>query len=121
MKKLILGLLLIGGGYAVYRTAEGYWVAGYIGLCLAFGYLFKKLPTGDALRLIVFVISFMAIMLGGGVILARQWSETAAGVWIVLCVIFLMVFQNRIKRMIPIFRVADAFEEVMKDKPKKPS
>jgi hypothetical protein len=120
MKKLVFWLLLLGGGYAVYRTAEDYWVAGYIGVCLAFGYLFKKLPTGDALRLVVFVISFMAIMLGGGVIIVRNWSEPAAGVWIVLCIIFLMIFQRRLKRMIPVFRIADAFEEVVKDKTKKP-
>ena len=116
MKKLIFWLLLLGGGYAVYRTAEGYWVVAYVGVCLAFGFIFKKLHAGDALRLVGFVIIFMAIMLGGGVIIARNWSEVAAGVWIVACAIFLMLFQRRIKRMIPTFRVADAFEEVSKEK-----
>jgi hypothetical protein len=77
-----------------------------------------KLPTGDASRLVGFVILFVVVMLGGGVILARQWGKAAAGVWIFICLVFLMVFQNRIKRMIPIFRIADAFEEVVKDKSK---
>ncbi len=68
------------------------------------------------MRLVGFVISFMAIMLGGGVIIARNWSEVAAAMWIVACVIFLMLFQGRIKRIIPIFRAADAWDEVMKEK-----
>lgn len=116
MKKLIFWLLLLGGGYAVYRSAEGYCVVAYVGVCLAFGFIFKKLHTGDALRLVGFVISFMAIMLGGGVIIARIWSEAAAGVWIGVCIILLMVFQKRIKRMIPTFVIANEFEEVIKAK-----
>lgn len=116
MKKLIFWLLLLGGGYAVYRTAEGYWVVAYVGVCLAFGFIFKKLHTGDALRLVGFVVSFMAIMLGGGVIIARNWNEPAAGVWIGVCIILLMVFQKRIKRMIPTFVIANEFEEVIKAK-----
>ena len=116
MKKLIFWLLLLGGGYAVYRSAEGYVVVAYVGVCLAFGFLFKKLHTGDALRLIGFVIGFMAIMLGGGVIIARNWSEAAAGVWIGVCIVLLMIFQGRIKRMIPTFRIANEFEELLKAK-----
>jgi hypothetical protein len=118
MKKLVFWLLLVGGAYFSHRIAGVYWMIAFIGLWLAFGFIFKKLPTGDALRLIGFVIFFMAIMLGGGVILARHWGETAAGVWIFICVVFLMVFQNRIKRMIPIFRIADAFEDVMNERSK---
>jgi hypothetical protein len=116
MKKLIFWLLLLGGGYAVYRSAEGYAVVAYVGVLLAFGFLFKKLHTGDALRLIGFVIGFMAVMLGGGVIIARNWSEAAAGVWIGVCIILLMVFQGKIKRMIPTFRIANEFEELIKAK-----
>jgi len=116
MKKLIFWLLLLGGGYAVYRSAEGYALVAYVGVLLAFGFIFKKLHTGDALRLVGFVISFMAIMLGGGVIVARNWNEAAAGVWIVACAIFLMLFQRRIKRMIPTFVIANELEEVIKAK-----
>jgi len=70
------------------------------------------------LRLVGFVVSFMAIMLGGGVIIARNWSEVAASVWVVVCIILLMIFQGRIKRMIPTFRIANEFEEIIKAKRK---
>ena len=116
MKKLIFWLLLLGGGYAVYRSAEGYVVVAYVGVCLAIGYLFKKLHTGDALKLLGFVVGFMALMLGGGVIIARNWSEAAAGVWIGVCIVLLMILQGKIKRMITTFRIADEFEQVVKAK-----
>jgi hypothetical protein len=116
MKKLIFWLLLLGGGYAVYRNAEGYWVVAYVGLLLAFGFLFKKLHTGDAFRLVGFVVGFTVLMLGGGVIIARKWSEPAAGVWIGVCIVLLMIFQGKIKRMIPTFRIANEFEELVKAK-----
>ena len=88
----------------------------FIGIFLAFGVTLIKLPLSDALRLWGFVIFFMVIMLGGAVILARQWSEFAAGVWIFIWLILLMVFQNKIKRLIPIFYIAEKFEEIVKEK-----
>jgi len=116
MKKLIFWLLLLGGGYAVYRTGEGYMVVAYVALCLAFGFIFRKLHTSDAFRLVGFVVGFMAVMLGGGVIIARNWSEAAAGVWVGVCIVLLMVFQGKIKRMIPTFRIASEFDELVKAK-----
>jgi hypothetical protein len=118
MKKLIWGLFFVGGAYLSNRIAGVYWMIAFIGLWLASGFIFKKLHIGDALRLIGFVVFFMAMMLGGGVILARTWGETAAGVWIFICVVLLMIFQKRIVRMIPIFRIAQEFEDIVKEKSK---
>jgi membrane protein implicated in regulation of membrane protease activity len=64
MKKLIFWLLLTGGAYASYRIGGVHWMIAFIGLCLAFGFLFKKLPAGSALRLVGFVILFVVVMLG---------------------------------------------------------
>ncbi len=88
----------------------------FIGFWLAVGVTLLKLHLSDALRLWGFVIFYMAIMLGGGVILARKWSEFAAGVWIFIWIILLMVFQNKIKRLIPILYIAEKFEEIVKEK-----
>jgi hypothetical protein len=77
MKKVVFLLLLIGGAYASYRMRGVHWMIAFIGLCLAFGFLFKKLPTGSASRLVGFVILFVVVMLGGGVILARQWGGSS--------------------------------------------
>lgn len=116
MKKLAFWLILFGGAYLTYRMAEGYWVVGFIGLWLAIGLLFKRLPTGDALRLIGFVVLFMAIMLGGGIVLARRWGEAVAGVWMFVWIVLLAVFQKRIIRMIPVLRIAQEFEDVLKER-----
>ena len=58
------------------------------------------------------------MMLGGAVILARQWSEFAAGAWIFIWIILLMVFQNKIKRLIPILYLAEKLEEIVRVKSK---
>jgi len=73
MKKLAFGLILIVGGYFVYRLAGDYW----LGLCLAFALTCRKLHLGDALRLWGIVLAIVAIMLGGGLIIARQWGGSS--------------------------------------------
>jgi len=118
MKKLAFGLILIVGGYFVYRLAGDYW----LGLCLAFALTCRKLHLGDALRLWGIVLAIVAIMLGGGLIIARQWGGGAAyGVWIVFCLILLMVLRNRIIRLIPILHLAQLFEEVVEEATEKES
>ena len=119
MKKLIYWLILIGGAYFVHQIADVYFMLAFIGVFLGIGITLVKLHFGDALRLWVFVFTFMFIMLGGAILLARHWYEFAAGVWIVICIILLFVFQNRIKKMIPIFYLAELFEEIVKEKSKK--
>ena len=116
MKKMLYWLTMIGGAYLTCRIIDVYFMLAFIGLFLAFGVTLIKLHLGDALRLWGFVFSFMIIMLGGATLVARYWSEFAAGVWIVTCIILLFVFQNRIKRMIPIFYIAEIFEEIVKEK-----
>jgi hypothetical protein len=116
MKKLIYWLILIGGAYFIHQIANVYCMLAFIGLFLAFGITLIKLHLSDALRLWAFVITFMVIMLGGAILLARHWNEFAAGVWIVICIILLFVFQNWIKKMIPIFYIAEMFEEIVKEK-----
>jgi len=118
MKKIIYWLILVAGGFLVYHIADVYLMLAFIGLWLAFGVTLLKLHLSDALRLWGFVIFYMAIMLGGGVILARKWSEFAAGVWIFICIILLFVFQNKIKRLIPMLYIAEKFEEIIKEKSK---
>ncbi len=96
MRKIFYWLILVAGRYLIYRIADVYWMLAFIGIFLAFGVTLIKLPLSDALRLWGFVIFFMVMMLGGAVILARQWSKFAAGVWIFIWIILLMVFQNKI-------------------------
>ena len=121
MKRLIFLLIVIVGGYLVYRIAGDYWVLGWLGLCLAFALTCRKLHLGDALRLWGIVLAIVAVMLGGGLIIARQWGGAAYGVWIVFCLILLMIFKNRIVRLIPIFYLAEIFEEVVKEATEKES
>jgi len=119
MKKLIFWILLIVGAYIVYRIVDVYFMLTFIGFYIAFGITLLKLHLGDALRVWGFVFFFMIIMLGGAVILARNWNEFAAGVWIFICIILLMIYQKKIIRMIPIFHIAEMFEEIVKEKSKK--
>ena len=116
MKKLIYWIILFCGAYLIHQIADVYFMWAFIGIFLGIGITLIKLHIGDALRLWGFVFTFMIIMLGGAILLARHWHEFAAGVWIVFCIILLFVFQNKIKRMIPIFYLAEMFEEIVKEK-----
>ena len=118
MKKLIYWLLLIGGAYLAYRTVDFYFMWTFIGIYLAFGITLIKLHLGDALRLWGIVFGFLGIMLGGAVIIAREWSEFLAGVWIFICIVLFMIFQKKLMRLIPIFYLAEKFEEVVREKSK---
>ena len=118
MKKFIYWLIFIVGGILVYQVADVYAMWAFIGLYLAFGITLLKLNLSDALRLWGFVIFYMVILLGGGAILAGKWGEFAAGVWIFIWIILLFVFQNKIKRLIPIFYIADEFEKIVREKSK---
>ena len=97
MRKLIYFLITIIGGYIVYKTVDVYWMLGFWGVWFAFGMTLLKLHLKDALQLWGIVIGTMVVMMGGAVIIARQWSEFAAGVWIFICIILLMVFMKRLK------------------------
>lgn len=66
-------------------------------------------------------MAIVAIMLGGGLIIARQWGGAAYGVWIVFCLILLMALKNRIIRLIPILHLAQLFEEVVEEATEKES
>jgi membrane protein YdbS with pleckstrin-like domain len=90
-----------------------------IGFFLAFGITLLKLHLGDALRLWGIVLGVIIILLGVAVILAREWSEFAAGVWIFIGIVLLFLFQNKLKRKIAIFNIADKFEEIIDEESEK--
>ena len=116
MKKFIYWIILIGGAYLIHQIFDVYFMWAFIGTFLGIGITLIKLHFGDALRLWGFIFTVMIVMLGGAILLARHWHEFAAGVWIVFCIILLFLFQNKIKRMIPIFYLAELFEEIVKEK-----
>lgn len=114
MKKILYFLIAVIGSYFVYRSINVYWMLGFLGLWLAFGFTLLKLHFASAFQLWGVVLGSISIMLGGGVVIARQWSEFAAGVWIFICIILLMVFQKKLIRLVTIFRIADDFEKIVK-------
>jgi hypothetical protein len=119
MKKLVFWIILIGGSIFISQVAEGYWVVGFIGLCLAFALIHSKVHTSDALRIFGFVIVWVLFMLGGGIIVARQWGEFAAGVWTVFSVVLLMLSMKLFKKLVPILNIAEKFDEIVKEKSEK--
>ncbi|NNK85386.1 MAG: hypothetical protein HKO91_07540 [Desulfobacterales bacterium] len=114
MKKVIFWLILVGGSIAVYQMAEGYWVVGWIGICLAIGYVYHKLPTFDATLFVGFFLVYFTILFGGMIFIARNWGETPAMIFIIIWAILLMVFGKKVMRIIPIFHMVETFEENVK-------
>jgi hypothetical protein len=119
MKKLVFWVVLIGGSIVTSQVAEGYWVVGLIGLCLAFALIHRKVHTSDALRIFGFVIASVLFMLGGGTIFARRWGEFAAGLWIVFSVVLLMISMKWFKKFITTLDLVEKFDEIVKEKSKK--
>jgi hypothetical protein len=119
MKKLFFWTFLIGGSLIISQVTEGYWVVGFIGLCVAFAILHRKFHTLEAIKIFGFVIFSVLFILGGGIIIARQRGEFAAGVWMVFCIIMLMISMKWFKIFVPVFDLADKFDEIVKEKSKK--
>ena len=68
------------------------------------------------LRVVFFVAAFMGVMLGGGVLLANNWGEAAAGLWTVVCIVMLIVLRKRIVRLFPMLYLSGLFQEVLTEK-----
>ena len=54
----------------------------------------------------------MSLLPGCGLLASYMFRSNGC----ITCIILLFVFQNRIKRMIPIFYIAEMFEEIVKEK-----
>lgn len=115
MKKFTAFLIFIICGYLIATFADVYWMLAFIGLFMSFLLLTKKLPTSDALKLFTIVLSIVTLLLGGGVVIARNWGEFAAGIWVVFIILLYLIFLKKIKRLIPIFNVAEKFEQTVKE------
>ena len=118
MKKIIFWMMLIGGSIAVYRMVEGYWVAAWIGICFAIGYIYQKLPTFDATLFVGFFLGYFTILFGGMIFIARKWGEAPAMIFVIIWVIFMMIFGKKVIRCIPVFNLAETFDEIVKEQSK---
>lgn len=115
MKQILYFLITIITSYFVYRIMNVYWMFAILGLWLVFGFALLKLHFSDALKLWGIVLGFLVIMLGGAVMVARIWSEFVAGVWIVICIVLLVAFQKKLMRLLTVFRIAEQFEDSVKE------
>jgi len=116
MKTFLFWLFLLGGSALLYFALSIYASFAWIGLCLAYAILAKRLFRRDAMAIVAFVIAFTVICLGGGTLFANLWSEAAAGIWVVVCILFLMLFAKKIiRRLSPALHMAEIFEEVVRE------
>lgn len=119
MTKIALPLIFVVGAILLYMLLDGYWLFAWIGLWLAFGFTCVKLPVNDALRLWGIVLTIFAMMLGGGIVLARIFGEWAGGIWIFFCIVLLMFLRKKIIRLVPILHLAQTFKDIVNEKTKK--
>ncbi len=118
MSKLFLSLVFIIGAILVYIFLDGYSLFAWIGFWAAFTFTCVKLTVDDALRLWGIVLGIVAVMLGGGTVLARLFGEWAGGIWVFSCIVLLMFLRKRIVRLIPILHLTKMFEDIVKEKSK---
>jgi len=115
MKKLLGFIIFLIGAWQFYRFGGGAFAFAWLGLCLAFLYTCRKLHLRDALKLWIYVFAVLAVLLGGALLLERNWGESAAFIWVILCTIVLMVFQKKLmRRWLPIFYLAQEFDDIVK-------
>ncbi len=119
MIKTVLTMIFVIGGILILIFLNGYLLFAWIGLWGAFTFTCVKLTIDDALRLWGIVLGIAAIMLGGGTILARLLGEWAAGIWVFVCIILLLLLRARIIRLIPILHLTKFFDDIVKEKTKR--
>ncbi len=119
MTKIALLLIFIVGAILLYTLLDGYSLFAWIGLWVAFAFTCVKLTIDDALRLWGIVLGIVAVMLGGGTILARLFGEWAGGIWVFSCIVLLMLLRKKIVGLIPISHLTKTFDDIVKEKSKK--
>ena len=116
MKTSLYWIWLLGGAALLYFVLDVYWALTWVGLCFAYAVLARRLFRREAAAVAAFVIAFTVICLGGGILFARLWSEAAAGIWVVLCVVFLMLFVKKIFRQLsPTLHMAEFFKDAVRE------
>ena len=119
MLKSFLALVFIVGAILICLFLHWYSLFAWIGLWIAFVFTCVKLKIDDALRLWGVVLGIAAIMLGGGTILARLCGEWAAGIWVFMCIVLLLLLRAKIIRLIPILHLTKIFDDIVKEQSKK--
>ena len=119
MIKAFLVLIFIIGAILIYILLDDYSLFAWIGLWLAFGFTCVKLTIDDALRLWGIVLGIVAVMLGGGTILARLFGEWAGGIWVFSSIVLLVLLRKKIVGLIPILHLTKTFDDIVKEKSKK--
>ena len=106
--------MLIGGSAVVYHMAEGYWVVVWIGICLAIGYVYRKLFTFDATLFIGFFLVYITILFGGMIFIARKWGVAPGMMFVIIMIILLVIFGKKVILRIPMFHMAEIFDKIVK-------
>jgi len=120
MKTFLYWIFLLGGAALLYFVLNVYWALAWIGLCFAYAILAMRLFRREAAAIAAFVVAFTVICLGGGTLFSNLWSEAVAGIWVFLCIVFLILFVKKIfRRISPTLHLADIFDEIVKEAEKR--
>ena len=110
-------LVTLVGAVAGWRYGGGPWMLAWVALCVAFAITARLLTWSDALRLWAIVLGFLGTLIGGMVVLESRFGGFAAGVWLVVCLVLLMVLRRRLIRLVPMLHLATTFDEVVDKRP----
>jgi len=114
-------VVTVGGAVASGQWGGGPVVLVWVALCVAFAVTAHKLTWPDALRLWALVLGFLAVLIGGMVVLESRFGGFAAGLWLAFCVVMLVILRRRLIRLVPMLHVATTFDEVFDQRPRERS
>ncbi|MFC1895955.1 hypothetical protein ACFL0Q_04770 [Thermodesulfobacteriota bacterium] len=92
----ILVTIFLTGLYFTYKIWSVPGVFGWLALTLAFCIFAKFISLKIALIVFGFALFFIGMLIGGIILITRQWGETAAIIWTVACILVFTIFQKRI-------------------------
>ena len=116
MKKIIFLLFVLGGGLIIYKVSSIYLAFCWAALCFVYAFLEKKMSRREALLMMFLVLAYLAIMFGGFIIIENSWSEFAASIWVVICIILLPFLSKKMIKLFPTIFLANLFQEIVTKK-----
>lgn len=121
MRAVVWSLVTLGGAVAWWRWGGGPSALVWVALCVAFAFTARKLTWSDAFRLWFIVLAFFGVLIGGMVVLASRYGGFAAGLWLVICIVALLILRKRLVRAVPMLHLTQTFDEVVKGEETGPS
>ena len=97
LKKLAYLIEFLSFAFLIYYFTDIYWTLAILGFTISYIIINLKISKHNVLILFIYTLGFIGIIIGGGVLMERNFGASASYLWIVF---FLILFVFSISKLI---------------------